>query len=262
MKRKEDITDPKFSVGYFTDTSTVYCIDTREIGNEFKFVRKENENRKANVRYQQLWIDGRLGVFVEVIEEIKENEEIIAEMQDPIYGVDCPGIFGEETATNYLWTNKISYKKLPKNERKRFSKGRSLSEWASIKTVEEPTHPCFGQLGLFSKCNLKANSYLGEYTGRVFVEMVESVYKSKYLVDYSNPGVEGLEMVVADGGDEGNETRFINDMRNTGKEPNVRMKRMWAGGMMRPFVQLITNVAESEEFLTDYGDKYWEIFKV
>lgn len=255
VKQAKEVSDTTFSVGYFWDKKGVFYIDASEQGNETRFIRRETKDRPANIRFQPLWVDGRLGVFVEIIKDIQANEEVVAEFEEAAFGITSKRAVMNSESSNYTYTQTLTITD------GRFYK-RSLMELCDVKLVNDPKHPCNGQLGLFAGRALKKDYYLGEYTGVVIDQMVESVYSSKYLVDYSNPGIDGLEMVVADAAVEGNEMRFINDFRNTGKEVNIVMKRMWVAGMLRPFVQLTSDVKEGEEFFADYGDRYWENVKL
>jgi hypothetical protein len=255
VKNAKDVTDKTFCVGYFWDKNSVYYIDAFESGNETRFIRRETPERPANIRFQPLWVDGRLGVFVEIIKDIQANEEVVAQFEDAEFLLTSKRAVMNQESTSYIYSQVLEIT----NER--FVK-RTLEELVTIRKVADPNHPCNGQLGLFAARELKKDYYLGEYTGIVIDQMVESVYSSKYLVDYSNPGIDGLEMVVADAAVQGNEMRFINDFRNTGKEVNIVMKRMWVAGMLRPFVQLTSDVKEGEEFFADYGERYWENVKL
>lgn len=124
----------------------------------------------------------------------------------------------------YLATDQLLLDKLSPEDQKIFQKRRNLSDLVRIERIEDNSHPCFGQLGLFAARNLKAGSYVGEYTGRVLL-MNPELMSSKYLVDYSNPYEEDCSQVWVDAWKEGNEIRFINDCRGTGKTENITFKR-------------------------------------
>jgi len=56
----------------------------------------------------------------------------------------------------------------------------------------------------------------------------------------------------------GNESRFINDFRNTGKQANVRFVRKREDDGWVVEVVSTTHIAEGEELLTDYGPVFWD----
>ena len=44
---------------------------------------------------------------------------------------------------------------------------RNLSSITYIKRIQNPSHPCNNELGLFAKNKIKKGHYIGEYTGKV-----------------------------------------------------------------------------------------------
>lgn len=57
----------------------------------------------------------------------------------------------------------------------------------------------------------------------------------------------------------GNETRFINDFRNTGHQPNVDFHVEFEPllGVLTCRVTSCRQIKKGDEILTDYGDEYW-----
>ena len=72
-------------------------------------------------------------------------------------------------------------------------------------------------------------------------------------------GISSSPACVIDALEYGNETRFINCQRGTGKEPNCKFDAVEQkfSGQLTVVVQLIADVEVGDEFLVDYGDTYW-----
>lgn len=75
--------------------------------------------------------------------------------------------------------------------------------------ITDPKHPAFGQCGLFAAVNLKPKEWILDYVGHV--QMGD---KSSQTSDYVLRFDDGLAI---DAEKMGNEARFINDFRGTGK---------------------------------------------
>jgi hypothetical protein len=48
----------------------------------------------------------------------------------------------------------------------------------------------------------------------------------------------------------------------TNKVPNITFKRAWILGQLRVLAMLTRDVEEDEEYLTEYGDEYWESLRL
>eukprot|EP01119_Soliformovum_irregulare_P005678 TRINITY_DN17414_c0_g1_i1.p1 TRINITY_DN17414_c0_g1~~TRINITY_DN17414_c0_g1_i1.p1 ORF type:complete len:376 (+),score=91.24 TRINITY_DN17414_c0_g1_i1:68-1195(+) len=240
---------------YATHEGKRYFLSCHDAGNELRFVR-QSDKEDANVRISRLWVDGIVRIFMEVIKDVQVGEEIICKPNlDALEGWSDRDSLVEQDV--YLNTKELLWDQVQPDVTKAILRRRDLSEMAVIKIIELEGHPCKGQRGLYAARDLRDGTYLGEYTGRVVLYSSE-VLKSKYLVDYSNPFEEGCDKIWIDAAFEGNETRYINDLRNTGREANTVMRRVWLAGSLRVFIQLTRDVAKGEEFLTDYGSGYWE----
>jgi len=164
--------------------------------------------------------------------------------------------FVDEMDYDYAYAPSLLFDKVSSDEFQRFATLSNLQDIIQIRQIEEQSHPCFGQLGLFAVRFIPKLSYIGEYTGRVTL-LTPEVYKSKYLVDYSNPYEQGLEQVWVDAGDAGNETRYINDCSGTGHTANIHFRRAWIGGRMQVVVQALVDIQPNQELLVEYGEGYW-----
>jgi len=235
-----------------------YVIDATVNGNELRFLRKVTSS-EANSRLEKLWVDGRLKALVQIIKDLSPNDEILVDAN----GFDItPWLTGTPSETEKgkdpyeYYAQTLMLDELPPEDVDLFTQKRTLAEFISIQRIRDPTHPCDGQFGVFANKDMKPDFYIGEYTGKVLLQ-VEQPY-SHYLVDFSNPHSEGCDKVWVDALKEGNETRYINDARNTNRPYNVTFKKMFLDGIMRVYVQCVLDVKKGEELLVDYGDGYWD----
>ena len=68
-------------------------------------------------------------------------------------------------------------------------------------------------------------------------------------------------MVRIDGLKMGNEMRYINDSRNTGRPVNVQFILAWIGGCLHLFVVSVADIKKDAEVLIDYGSEYWSVLE-
>jgi len=224
-------------------------------------MRWTSDLTKANGRLQRIWVDGVVKFFLEMIGEVESGEEIIALENESLFSLwnyeeNLEDNNFIDIQSTYMQFSELLWERIAKEEEKNLRTRKTLEELVEIRFIEADNHPCKGQLGLFAVKELKTGIFLGEYTGRVLVNL-EDVMTSKYLVDYSNPFEEDCDRVWVDAKNEGNELRFINDFKGTGKQENITFKRVWLGGMMRVCGQITADVQPGEELLTDYGEGYW-----
>ena len=115
-------------------------------------------------------------------------------------------------------------------------------------------HPAAGQCGLFAAVALRHGERVIDYVGAVCAGEHEDK-SSDYVCDFG----EHSELAL-DAKSVGNEARFVNDYRNTGKHQNVEFKlRRDARGELRQGVYVCAKrgVAAGEELLISYGKPYW-----
>ncbi|KAL3811035.1 hypothetical protein ACHAXA_008280 [Cyclostephanos tholiformis] len=143
-------------------------------------------------------------------------------------------------------------------------KGRTTNDSVYLKRITDPDHPAFGQRGLFCAMdNAPPGTWLLDYVGDVTMAEHQNS-SSDYLCDYGEFGE-----LSCDASAYGNESRFINDFRNTGKYPNVEFNlyRDATNGELRQgvYVKLANESREDgfvglrrdEELLVSYGKGYW-----
>ncbi|BGP19169.1 hypothetical protein JCM10213_005825 [Rhodosporidiobolus nylandii] len=99
----------------------------------------------------------------------------------------------------------------------------------SVKRIGDPSHPAYGQCGLFNASNkpIERGTWLRDYIGIVHGEN-ETDPTSDYdlsllrTVETDEEGNEKIEVVGIDATKAGNEARFVNDYRGTGlPRPNA-----------------------------------------
>eukprot|EP00667_Euglena_gracilis_P023987 EG_transcript_27368 len=119
--------------------------------------------------------------------------------------------------------------------------------------IADPGHPAHGQCGLFAQAELQPHTLVLQYCGVVQKEENESK-TSHYVLAFAN----GLSI---DSEQVGNEARFINDFRNTGRQPNVRFDvvRSPRGRPVGMGVFVLSRpVPKGAELLVTYGKGYWQ----
>ena len=120
--------------------------------------------------------------------------------------------------------------------------------------VTEPHHPAAGQCGLFAAADLAHGTWVVDYVGAVSLGEHEDK-TSDYVCDFGEHSELALDAQRV-----GNEGRFVNDYRNTGKHANVefRLRRDRRGELRQGiFVCAKGGVREGEELLISYGKGYW-----
>jgi len=248
--------------------SSQYVVDASKHGNELRYLRKTSTDY-SNCRLYRIWVDGTIRLFLQVTKEIAgAGEELLLDEEEESnnYPISLPNPKKrseeeiQKLKEDYSYTIYPIYdhndELLSKEEQELLTKKKNLSELGTLKIIENSNHPCYQQLGLFAEVNIRNGVYIGEYTGRVLTHVEEPF--SRYLVDFSNPHSPGCDKVWADALLEGNETRYINDNKNTGFACNVTFRKMFLNGYMRVYVQAILDIEKGEEIFVDYGDGYWD----
>ncbi|KIH91252.1 hypothetical protein SPBR_01852 [Sporothrix brasiliensis 5110] len=160
------------------------------------------------------------------------------------------------------------------------------SPLVEIRSITDPHHPACGQRGLFAARNLRAGSfilpYLGVYhRGNVAAGRPGTNPHNKRESDY-DLWLDREADVAVDADRQGNEARFINDYRGTGKpRANAEFREVWdprrgERGMAvfvlpagkRALLQAAANgqssstvggIAQGDEILVSYGKGFWEM---
>ncbi len=130
-----------------------------------------------------------------------------------------------------------------------------------FKRIVDPDHPAHGQYGLFCAMGrAPPGMWLLDYVGHVTLGEDQNK-SSDYLCDFGDSSE-----LACDASEYGNESRFINDFRNTGRYPNVEFNpRRDSRGELRQgvYVKLANEsrdfdgVERDEELFISYGKGYW-----
>lgn len=115
-------------------------------------------------------------------------------------------------------------------------------------------HPAAGQGGLFAARPLAYGERVIDYVGAVCLGEHED-RSSDYVCDFG----ERSELAL-DAKSVGNEARYVNDYRNTGRKPNVEFRTRRDGrNELRQGIYVVdkAGVAEGDELLISYGQSYW-----
>ena len=122
--------------------------------------------------------------------------------------------------------------------------------------ITDPGHPAFGQCGLFAAKKLACGTHVCDYRGVVTLTDHESKTSDYTLSFVEEPGVR----LTLDAERFGNEARFINDFRGTGRKANVAFQfRVDARGVshMGVVVTAPDGLAKGQELLLSYGKHFW-----
>ena len=148
----------------------------------------------------------------------------------------------------------------PNRVRKRAAR---FSHKVYFRRISDPDHPAHGEFGLYCALDrIPPGAWLLDYVGRV-MRGEDQDKQSDYVSDFG----EKSEL-ACDANKHGNEARFLNDFRNTGKFPNVEFNlRRDKNGELRQgvYVKLAKDarrpgfdgVRKDEELLVSYGKSYW-----
>ena len=133
-----------------------------------------------------------------------------------------------------------------------------------FKKITDPNHPAYEEYGLYCALPNGAppGTWLLDYVGHITLGEDQDK-QSDYISDFG----EKSEL-ACDANSYGNEARFLNDYRNTGRHPNVEfIFRRDKHGELRQgvYVKLKKNskvegfdgAKQHEELLVSYGKNYW-----
>lgn len=171
-----------------------------------------------------------------------------------------------EFSNDYRWDPTVPEETRDKYRPPNATRPRAPRQSKSVyfKRITNPNHPAHGEFGLY--CSLPGGappgSWLLDYVGRVMLGEDQDT-RSDYVSDFG----EKSEL-ACDANSYGNESRFLNDFRNTGKHPNVEFNlRRDKNGELRQGVYVkqkkdareegFDGVKQHEELLVSYGKSYW-----
>ncbi|EFX06140.1 hypothetical protein CMQ_4209 [Grosmannia clavigera kw1407] len=148
------------------------------------------------------------------------------------------------------------------------------SSLVEIRTIDDAGHPACGQRGLFAAQQLRAGSFLVPYFGvyhRGHVSVSGGGSRGRKESDY-DLWLDRAADVAVDAAEAGNEARFVNDYRGTGKpRPNAEFREVWDPRRgergMAVFVLPAGKraaagtggIAKGDEILVSYGKGFWEM---
>ncbi|KAJ1310188.1 hypothetical protein OPQ81_006932 [Rhizoctonia solani] len=120
--------------------------------------------------------------------------------------------------------------------------------------IDNPSHPAFGQRGLFASGKIAANSFILPYVGEIHTDDRQD---SDY--DLSLHRVNEISIGV-DASKKGNEARFVNDFRGIQPRPNAVFRQ---GVDYRGWLQMSIwsgplPIKKGEEILVSYGKGWWK----
>jgi hypothetical protein len=144
--------------------------------------------------------------------------------------------------------------------------------------VTEAGHPAAGECGLFAAVGMAVGAYVIDYVGAISLGENEDK-TSDYVCDFGESEcprrltrapvasrhslrsrLSAESELALDARHVGNEGRFVNDYRNTGRHANVEFRlRRDARGEMRQGIYVCAKqgVRPGDELLISYGKSYW-----
>ena len=209
----------------------------------------------------------------------KSNDEELLQGSDGEYDIrDDDGDNNTVQSHGDTWPTKIQFSNdyrwdetVPKALKEKYSptnnvrrRANRLSRKVYFQKITNPEHPAFGEYGLFCALPNGAppGTWLVDYVGHVTLGEDEDK-SSDYVSDFGSQSE-----LACDANHYGNEGRFLNDFRNTGKHPNVEFKfRRDKNGELRQGIYVkyakdsrekeFDGVKRHEELLVSYGKSYW-----
>ncbi|KAF8758533.1 SET (Su(var)3-9, Enhancer-of-zeste, Trithorax) domain [Rhizoctonia solani] len=124
----------------------------------------------------------------------------------------------------------------------------------TIKIIDNPNHPAFGQRGLFACGKIAANSFILPYIGEIHSDDREDS-------DYDLSLHRACEISIGvDASRKGNEARFVNDFRGIQPKPNATFRQ---GADCRGWLEMSIwsgplSIKKGEEILVSYGKGWWK----
>jgi len=150
------------------------------------------------------------------------------------------------------------------------------SPLVKITPISLPSHPAYGQSGLFAVKDLKPGSFILQYVGEIHASPnsnpdpesgTES--NSKIIDPHANSNYDlsldrnhGLGI---DADQKGNEARFINDYRGVAERPNAEFREVWDEGRKERGMGVWVlggkgrerGIRRGEEVVVSYGRGFW-----
>lgn len=136
-----------------------------------------------------------------------------------------------------------------------------------IQKIQEPTHPAYGQHGLFAAQHLRPGTLIVAYLGRVHGGSgVGTAPDSDYDL-----WLDREADVAVDAARQGNEARFVNDYRGVRERANAEFSNVWCERWGELCVGIWVlgqgkkdkgggggGIKKGEEILVSYGKGFWD----
>ena len=142
-----------------------------------------------------------------------------------------------------------------------------------ISPISTPSHPAYGQAGLFATKDLKPGTFILQYVGEIHAPFTPPLpFATASSIDPHANSDYDLSLVRElgiglDANTKGNEARFINDYRGVTERANAEFVEVWDRGRgergMGVFVLGVGKrgrgggIRKGEEILVSYGRGFW-----
>ena len=159
-------------------------------------------------------------------------------------------------SNDYEWDGRVPPAVLERYGRRGVRRRRraGLCTRVEVRKIDDESHPAHGERGLFAAVALPCGARVLDYVGCVSLGEHED-RSSDYVSEFGEDGELCLDARRV-----GNEARFVNDFRNTGRRQNVEFRlRRASDGELRQGVYVCARngIAAGEELLISYGKSYW-----
>ena len=220
--------------------------------------------RRALIRHVEKCISNKNGEDTAKEELMgSDGEYDIKDAHDTVRSSDSWPSNNVEFSNNYRWDESVPRQMKEKYSQSIRQRAPRLSNKVYFKRIEDPNHPAYGEFGLYCAItHAPPGSWLLDYVGHITLGEDQDK-TSDYVSDFGE-----MSELACDANNYGNEARFLNDYRNTGKYPNVEFnKRRDKNGELRQgvYVKLAKDarqdgfdgVRKDEQLLVSYGKSYW-----
>jgi hypothetical protein len=136
-----------------------------------------------------------------------------------------------------------------------------------IAPITSPSHPAFGQSGLFAAKDLRSGTFILQYLGEIHASpLILNVSDPHAHSDY-DLSLDREHGIGIDADKRGNEARFINDYRGIAERSNAEFKEIWDERQRERGMGVWVlgegknskgkGIRKGEEILVSYGRGFW-----
>ncbi|KAI8892449.1 hypothetical protein BC833DRAFT_611639 [Globomyces pollinis-pini] len=230
---------------------------------ELKFISYTKKNTSYINPFRSIQIDNK--------RKIDDDEDVIIINKKPKSYIDNLLYYADGTVE----THHVIYEDVPRDLLFRMfhqgntSVSKKIGEKVHVCKITHE-HPCKNSYGLFALMDLKPSQSLGDYSGKLRVDLKSDTNPPDADNDYLYLLYEDDDYkVTIDASKYGNHARYINDYRGVHDSfgsplsPNCDIVPYYDSvtGELRAGVVITKRVKKGEEILFDYGDTYWEVKK-